>query len=145
MTVAESQNSRDLLEEWTHLSEADRLEAFEQLPRGQADDFFLKLGSRDQFDLIRLLPADERRIWLRLLPPDDAADVIQRAPEEQRAEWMAELDDVARREVKALLAYKEDAAGGLMNPRFARLRPNMTIDEAVSYLRRQAGEVETIS
>ncbi len=30
------------------------------------------------------------------------------------------------REVGALLAYAEDEAGGLMNPRFARLRPDMT-------------------
>ncbi len=44
----------------------------------------------------------------------------------------------------ALLAYAEDDAGGLMSPRFARLRPDMTVDEAVSYLRRQAEQVETI-
>ena len=44
----------------------------------------------------------------------------------------------------ALLAYKEDEAGGLMSPRFARLRPDMTVDEAISYLRRQADQVETI-
>ncbi len=45
----------------------------------------------------------------------------------------------------ALLAYAEDDAGGLMSPRFARVRPDMTVDEAISYLRRQARErVETI-
>jgi len=27
-----------------------------------------------------------------------------------------------------------------MNPRFARLRPEMTVDEAVTYLRRQTGQ-----
>jgi magnesium transporter len=40
--------------------------------------------------------------------------------------------------VTALLAYAEDEAGGLMNPRFARVRPDATVDEAISYLRRQA-------
>ncbi len=51
----------------------------------------------------------------------------------------------ARNEVKALLAYAEDEAGGLMNPRFARLRPDMTIDQAIAYLRRQARtRLETI-
>jgi magnesium transporter len=44
----------------------------------------------------------------------------------------------------ALLAYAEDDAGGLMSPRFARLRPDMTVDEAIAYLRRQAEQVETI-
>lgn len=35
------------------------------------------------------------------------------------------------------MAYAEDQAGGLMSPRFARLRPEMTADHAVTYLRRQ--------
>ena len=43
-----------------------------------------------------------------------------------------------RREVSALLAYAEDDAGGLMSPRFARVRPDQTVDEAILYLRRQA-------
>ena len=78
---------------------------------------------------------------MRLLPPDDAADVIQAAPEEEREGLLHLLDDPTRREVTALLAYAEDRAGGLMNPRYARLRPDMTIDEAISYLRRQARDV----
>ena len=50
------------------------------------------------------------------------------------------LDDVGKREVTALLAYSEDAAGGLMDPRFVRLRPDLSVDEAISYVRRQARE-----
>jgi magnesium transporter len=136
--------SNPLLQEWNDLSEAERVEAFENLPRDRADDFFVHLSSRDQVHLLLALPEGERRIWLRLLPPDDAADLLQLAPEEQRDSLAAQLDDVTRREVNALLAYKEDAAGGLMNPHFARLRPDMTIDEAISYLRHQANHVETI-
>src|SRR5207237_4537291 len=83
-------------------------------------------------------------IWMRLLPPDDATDVIQQTPEEERSPLLALLDDYTRREVGALLAYAEDDAGGLMSPRFARLRPDMTVDEAIAYLRRQAEQVETI-
>src|SRR4029077_17915119 len=37
--------------------------------------------------------------------------------------------------------YKEDEAGGLMNPRFARLRPDTTVDVAISYLRKEAPRV----
>ncbi len=71
--------------------------------------------------------------------------MIQEAPEEERPRLIELLDPVARREVTALLAYAEDAAGGLMSPRFARLRPEMTVDEAIRYLRRQAREqAETI-
>jgi magnesium transporter len=45
----------------------------------------------------------------------------------------------------ALLAYAEDEAGGLMSTRYARLREQMTVGEAISYLQRQARDkVETI-
>jgi magnesium transporter len=81
---------------------------------------------------------------MRLLAPDDAADLIQVAPEQQRTYLLGLLDDLTRQEVAALLAYKEDEAGGLMSPRFARLRPEMTVDEAISYLRRQATRLETM-
>jgi magnesium transporter len=84
------------------------------------------------------LPPGERRLWMRLLAPDDAVDVIQEAPPENREALLAILDDVTRREVKGLLDYAEDEAGGLMNTRYSRLRPEMTVDEAISYLRRDA-------
>ena len=81
---------------------------------------------------------------MRVLAPDDAADLIQLAPEAQRAQLLDMLDTATRQEVTALLAYKEDQAGGLMSPRFARLRPEMTVDEAIGYLRRQAAKLETM-
>ncbi|HEY8120793.1 MAG TPA: magnesium transporter, partial [Myxococcota bacterium] len=73
------------------------------------------------------------------------AYVAEGIPAERREALLGALDATARREVTALLAYAEDDAGGLMSPRYVRLRPEMTIDEAIAYLRRAARErVETI-
>ncbi len=128
----------DLQETWRILSPEDRLEAFFDLPRADAEDFFLDLSARDEHQLISLMPAAQRRSWLRLLPPDDAADVLQQCEESgEREEWLALLDEQTRAEVTALLAYAEDDAGGLMNTRYARVRPEATADEAIAYLRRQ--------
>jgi magnesium transporter len=137
--------AEDLREAWLLLDAAERAEEFARLPRADADDFFLELSSRDQWDLLGSMPVAERRSWMRLLPPDDAADAVQAAPEEDRAGLLALLDDRTRSEVTALLAYAEDDAGGLMSPRFARVRPDMTVDEAIAYLRRQTRDAaETI-
>lgn len=133
-----------LLASWPALSKRRRSEAFQQLPRESADDFFLNLAARDQSELLLALPEGERRIWVRILAPDDAADLIQFAGSANRAYLLELLDSITRQEVNALLAYKEDEAGGLMSPRFARLRPEMTVDEAIAYLRRQAGQLETM-
>lgn len=128
----------DLQETWRILAPEDRLEAFFDLPRADAEDFFLDLSARDEHELISLMPAAQRRSWLRLLPPDDAADVMQQCEDAgERDEYLALLDDQMRAEVMALLAYAEDDAGGLMNTRYARVRPEATVDEAIAYLRRQ--------
>jgi magnesium transporter len=111
----------------------------------EAEEFFHTLTTRDQLDLLQSMVPAERRLWTRLLQPDDAVDLIQEAPEELRPELMAAFDDPTRREVRTLLAYQEEAAGGLMSPRYARVRPDMTVDEAILYMRRQATQnLETI-
>jgi len=133
-----------LWEEWPALSAKKRVRRFKQLPRQEADEFFLSLEPREQETLLLSLPQGEQRLWLRVLPPDDAVDVIQEAPAEERDRLLEMLDDTTRREVRALLAHAEDDAGGLMNPRFARIRPEMTVGEAIRYLRKQATSVETI-
>ncbi len=135
----------DMLHAWAVLSGPERREGFTLLDHTAAEELFLSLPARDQADLLHSLLPNERRLWLRLLPPDDAADVIQASPEEERGELLALLDDQARRDVTALLAYEEDVAGGVMSTRFARLRPDMSVDEAIQYLRRQArARVETL-
>lgn len=135
----------ELREAWRVLTPEDRVEGFRMLARSDAHEFFVSLPSRDQAVIFRGLPASERRLWVRSLAPDDAADLVQELPEEDREAVLRLLDDSARREVIALLAYAEDAAGGLMSPRFARLRPEMTADEAIAYLRRQARQnLETL-
>jgi len=135
----------ELQETWPVLSAEERLEGLRVLPHAEAEEFLLALPARDQAEIILQMSPADRRSWMRLLPPDDAADVIQESPEEEREGLLAVLDEPTRKEVAALLAYNEDEAGGLMNPRYARLRPEMSVDEAITYLRRQARErLETI-
>jgi magnesium transporter len=131
----------EIREVWPLLAHGDRIQAFLMLPRDEAEDFFFNLPARDQADVVLGVPAREQRSWLRSLPPDDAADLIQAAPQGKRESLLALLDEATRREVTALLAYSEDNAGGLMNPRYVRVRPEMTVDEAISYVRKQMREL----
>jgi magnesium transporter len=128
----------ELYEAWPVLSLEERVEGFEVLKRNDADDFFLQLNAQDRAALLQALPYGERRLWMRLLAPDDAADLIQELPSDDRDNMLLLLDESTRREVKGLLDYAEDEAGGLMNTRYCRLRADMTVDEAISYLRKDA-------
>ncbi|HXS76004.1 MAG TPA: magnesium transporter [Terracidiphilus sp.] len=133
-----------LWDRWPYLSNAERLKQFRVMHTGEKADFFLALSPQDQLFILFGLPEEQSHVWIRILPPDDAADLIQEAGPEYRDKLLGLLDESTRKEVIALLAYKEDEAGGLMNPRFARLRPDITADVAISYLRRVAPGVVTM-
>ena len=146
-TATRRVDAESLREAWPVLNADERAEGFNLLDRAEAEEFFIELSPRAQADIILRLGDPERRLWLRLLAPDDAADMLQQeeVPPEERPRLLALLDPTSRAEVSALLAYAEDDAGGLMSPRFARLRPGLTTDEAIGYLRRQARQnLETL-
>ena len=135
----------ELRDAWPLLDLEERSDGLRVLPREDAEDFFISLAAKDHAALLLHFGSGQRRQWMRMLEPDDVADVIQEAGELHRATLLNLLDIPTRKEVTALLAYAEDEAGGLMSTRYARLRPQMTADEAISYLRRQARDkIETI-
>jgi magnesium transporter len=145
LELKEQIQARDLAYIWPILSKEEREEGFALLSRPEAEELFLGLPSDAQAALLVDLSPSERRLWMRLLPPDDAADLLQHAPQSERASLLELLDEPTRTEVNVLLAYAEDQAGGRMNPRYARVRPDMTVDEAISYLRRQTrSQVEAL-
>ncbi|HEV7669128.1 MAG TPA: magnesium transporter [Thermoanaerobaculia bacterium] len=131
-------SAEELEEAWQILATEDRVEGFALLTREEAEEFLLNLSPYEQAELLAALPLVERRLWMRSYEPDDAADLLQEASPELRDELLSLLDEVTRREVRALLAYAEDEAGGLMSPRYSRVRPDMTVEEALRYLRRQS-------
>ena len=131
----------DLWEIWPTLDAEERVEWFNQLEHEDAEDFFSSIPFEDQVDMLCNMPSKEQRLWMRTLAPDDAADVLQLVEDEEKRESLKKcLQERVRKEVDALMAYEEDEAGGLMSPRFARIRPDMKIDEAILYVRHQVRE-----
>lgn len=130
---------RDLYEAWPLLTPEEKADAFRLLSLAKAEDFYLRLSNSDRASLLLSMKSDdERKLWLRLLAPDDVADIIQKAPSEKQDLLLSLLDERERSDVKALLTYAADDAGGLMNPRYVQLRPEMPVEDGIAYFRRQA-------
>ncbi len=134
-----------LIQLWASLPSALRLDEFEKLEREDAEELFTSLNSGDQFELVEDKPVQILRDLVKKLDPDDAVDLLQHFEAERRSEILGSLDAVTCKELTALLAYQEDEAGGLMSPRFIRLRPDVSVDVAIRYLRAQSKRpIETI-
>jgi len=135
----------DLYAAWPVLSARERVDGFRLLSEQEAEDFFLQLTAQDKAELLLALYSGERKSWLRRLGAEEATEVLRSAPEEHRGEVMALLDDKTRREVKGLLDYAEQRKGGRIHAEYAELNPEMTVDEAISFLRRDARDrAETV-
>lgn len=126
-----------LAEIWSSLEESEKEVYLEKLPREQLSVLFLELDTFDQKQLLKSVPTNTRKKWIKILEPDDLADLLRGVSEQEKEETLSYIGDNARKEVKALLAYAEDEAGGLMNPRFIRIRPELLVEEALSYMRAQ--------
>ncbi|KKL91486.1 hypothetical protein LCGC14_1894230 [marine sediment metagenome] len=67
---------------------------------------------------------------------DDLADLLQQLPDTVIQEVLDTMDEQDRRRVEEVLSYPEDTAGGLMNTDTITVRPDLSIDVVLRYLRR---------
>ena len=136
-SIVEDNNIEALRDAWSALSDEERCDAFRMLPEEDKEAFFSSISSDEQASLILILPPRTAAVWMRLLAPDDAADLLRLVDPEERYRLRCMLDQHTQQEVEALLAYADDEAGGLMSPRFVRMRADVTVEVAIRYLRRQ--------
>ncbi|MEC8443051.1 MAG: magnesium transporter [Pseudomonadota bacterium] len=72
------------------------------------------------------------------LDADDVADILQQLPERVTQEVLDAMDHQDRERLEAVLGYPEDSAGGLMNTDTVTIRPDITLEVVMRYLRRHA-------
>ena len=79
---------------------------------------------------------------LETMPTDEAADAIGDAEDEDQKELLDLMEAKEAADVRNILKYEEDSAGGIMIPDFVSVRVNMTADEAIEHLRKTEIEDE---
>ena len=70
------------------------------------------------------------------LDTDDLADLVQDLPATITRQVLSSLDEQRRERLETALGYPEDSAGGLMNTDMVTVRPEVTLDVVMRYLRR---------
>ncbi len=69
------------------------------------------------------------------LETDDLADIIQDLPQPVIAEVLRSMSEQDRQRLEAVLSYADDTAGGLMNTDAITVRPDVSLDVVLRYLR----------
>jgi magnesium transporter len=98
-------------------------------------DVLVELNEQVRGDLIGGMDAEELIAATEDMEVDDLADVIGDLPEAVNQQVLRSLDAQDRDRLKAVLAYEQDSAGGLMNMDTVSVRPDVTLEVVLRYLR----------
>lgn len=136
--------AEQLIEAWGDLEPEEQLRIFSVLDQDRKLHLLNNLPYSRQEQLVRSLSGRSARELLAGMHPDDLTDFIQAvSPEVREAAWNA-LSPEAREEARFLLKYDYDDAAGLMTTRFLAVRPNQKVAQALRWVRRNLGKVETV-
>ncbi len=134
----------DLAEIISEVSQKERTALFGTLDVETAAEALHELEPKVQADIIEDMSKEQASDILEQMPPDEAADVLGDLPEAKAQELMNLMDKEDAEEVQELLEHEGDTAGGLMTTEFLSFLQDMTVEEAITALRLEAPDVETI-
>ncbi|WP_407661772.1 magnesium transporter [Microbulbifer donghaiensis] len=89
-----------------------------------------------QSQILATMDTEEMVAVMEGLDADDVADILQQLPDRVMAEVLSAMSETDRQRVESVLAYDEETAGGLMDTDTISVRPNLTLDVVLRYLRR---------
>jgi magnesium transporter len=93
-------------------------------------------------ELLLMLHPDKRAEIVEELDYDDAADIIAQLEVDEQKELLDDLSEDDASNIRNLLSYEEDTAGGLMNTEFIRINLNLTKKDAIDEIIRQSEDME---
>lgn len=92
--------------------------------------------------LLENLHPERRSEIVEELDYDDATDIISQLPEQQQQEILGELDEEDASNIRSLLKYDDDSAGGLMNTQVMKISMNLMKKDALELIIQQSEEME---
>ena len=126
------------------LKAKERQFLFNNWDKDFAADIFEHLHRPLQISLLKSLTRSERAELLNKISSDDRADLFSALPPDKAKEFLGLMEQQEARDVRELISYDSNTAGGRMTSEFARLLPDDTAGKSLETVRSSAKDLETI-
>ena len=141
-------NAADIAEVMTEVIDEVSLDAaiiaFRMLPKDISVDVFSYMSTEDQVEIISGITDREINYIIDELDFDDKIDVLEELPANLVDKILEKTPKHERKQINTFLNYPENCAGALMTPDYISLRRDMTVKEAMDYIKRVGMDRETI-
>lgn len=131
----EDMKAADVARELHDLSPERRAEVASALDDSKLADALEELPEDEQIQLISELDTERAADVLEEMDPDDAADLIAGLSPEMAEVLLARMEPEEAKDVRRLLTYAEETAGGMMTPEPVILPPDATVADALAMVR----------
>ena len=135
-----SYHEADLADIFQELKPEERLKCFKLLDIEKAADLMEYLTPQIQVELLGDIDENMASQILTQLPHDAAADVLGDMEEDESETYLDKLPHKFSEEVRELLTYNEDTAGGMMNPVVLTVNSDMSVKDVLNHIRVSATE-----
>jgi magnesium transporter len=141
----EKMHPADLADIVEELSPEDREAIFETMDSEAAAEALSEVDPDIQASILESLEAEKAAEIVEEMPPDEAADVLAELEKETSEEILEEMDSEPKSEVRELLEFKEDSAGGMMNTEYVALEENASVADGITALRGNEELLESLN
>lgn len=137
----------DALELLENLSGTELARLFAFLGEEALGALLARLDHRDAAGILTRMSSSQAADILESIGPDDATDIVQvinASDPESGENILGAMEPEEAAEIRELLPYGEETAGGLMTPEFVAVFPELRADQTVTALRQVADEIENV-
>lgn len=128
----------DLADIFQEMKSEERLQCFKLLDVEKAADLMEYLSPQIQVELLGDIDESIASKIITKLPHDAAADVLGEMEDDESETYLDTLPQKFSAEVRELLTYNEDTAGGIMNPSVLTVNSDMTVQDVLNHIRIKA-------
>ena len=134
----------DIADIVTAFKKEDRRYLFDLLPNETASSVLTELDAPIVEQILSEISDRKISTLVDQMDSDDAADIISDLPEEMVDRILEQVPEQVSEEVKELLTYEEDTAGGIMALEFVSVNQNSTVKQTIKEIRKARTEVGQI-
>lgn len=127
-----------------NLSDEDAWRVLENCSLSRQVEIFENLDLAKQIELVDRLDRKRLSRLIEEMSPDDRVDLLNRLDPERVENLLPLIAQAERSDIRKLLSFPEHSAGAIMTTEYASLPADITVQEAIDRLRRQAPDSETI-